>query len=865
MQKEFIIKEESRVVEEKILNFTNLVVALLSLPLVVLSLLRINYTGLTIVYIFHVFVTIIMWGLFLLRDKVKFEVRIVIFIATLMLLVVPSVPLFGIHDYWGYIAILYSFLTGLFFGKKWGLLTVVYTFICIGVTGYLFVFTTIMTTEVHSEGSHYLYDFLYHIVLLLSVSLIIVFSIDRFRDYFISILGDLYVAKDNAEKHERKYKQLSSLTFEGIVIHDNGIIIDVNQSFARMIGYSSEELIGKSLINSDILPEKYHGIVYENLEKNYASPYEVEGLNRDGSIWPLEIESRIVESSGDSTVRVTAIRDISYRKKLENELGDSERKFRELFENSSDALLIIEKDKFVNCNYSAIQLFGFSSEEELFRVSPAELSPELQPDGQRSFIKAEAMITLALKNGTHNFEWVHKRKDDKPFFAEISLTAILVEEGKNIIHVIIRDITERKKDIQKLIDKNNQLIAAEEKLRTANEKLLATTEALRENNEELLAARKSAEKSELLYRGIVDNLMGGYYRADAEGKLVIASSSAENITGFALKDFLGKPITTFYVNPSKRDGFLEQIKKHGKVYKFAAEFKTRNRGKIIVEINAKVIYNDKGEYNGVEGIFYDVTDDIALKKKWEEELILAKEKAEEGDRLKTLFLQNMSHEIRTPLNAILGFSSFIDDPDLPADIRNSYSNIIQKSGNQLLQIVDEIMEMSMLETKKVSIAEESVCINSLLKDLYSIFEIKAEGKSLKFNIKNSLSDEKSTVLTDKVKLTKVLRNLLENAIKYTNSGFVEYGYLQKGDEMIFYVKDSGIGILPENQTKVFERFIQESEDLADIKGGLGLGLSITKENVKLLGGKISLESEFGKGTVFYVSIPYKRSTLDRDR
>jgi PAS domain S-box-containing protein len=354
MQKEFNIKVESRVVEEKILNFTSLVVALLSLPLVASSLLRINYTGIRFIYIFHVFVAIVMWSIFLLRGRVKFEVRIVLFIVVLMILILPSVPMFGIHDYWGYIAILYSFLAGLFFGKKWGLITVSYTFVCISITAYLFVFTTAITTDIHLEGNHNLYDFLYHGVLLLSVSLIIVFSINKYRDYFHLILNDLFVAKDNAEKHEHKYKQLSSLTFEGIMIHDNGIIIDVNQSFANMMGYSAEELIGKNLINSNIIPEKYHKLIYENMVKNYAYPYEVEGVKKDGTRWPVEIESRDVKSDDNTIIRVSAIRDISYRKKLENELKDSEYKFRKLFENSGDATLIIENEEFVNCNCLAL-------------------------------------------------------------------------------------------------------------------------------------------------------------------------------------------------------------------------------------------------------------------------------------------------------------------------------------------------------------------------------------------------------------------------------------------------------------------------------------------------------------------------------
>jgi len=719
MQKEFDIREESRVIKEKILNFTNLIVALVVLPLLVLSLLRVTSTGMRFDHVVHIFVVFSLWMLFLLRSKVKFEIRILLFIVSLMILIVPSVLFYEALDYWGgYVAILYSYLTGLFFGKKWGGLSVAYTFVCLSIGGYLLMIGSNAVGSVNEVEPYILHNFLYNGILLLSVSLIIVLLIDKYRAFFLRTLSDLIEAKENTEKHEHKYKQLSSLTFEGIVIHDKGIIIDVNQSLARMLGYSPDELIGKRLINSEFLPEKYHKLIYDNMAKNYAFPYEVEGMRKDGTLWPVEIESRNIEPDGRSTLRVTAI----------------------------------------------------------------------------------------------------------------------------------RDVTERKKNVQKLIDKNNQLIAAEEKLRAYNE--------------ELLKARESVIESELLYKGIVENLMGGYYRADAEGKLIIASSSAEAILGFPVKDFLGQSITLFYVNPAERDSFIEQIKRDGKVYKFATEFKTKNRGNIIVETNAKVIYNNKGEYNGVEGVFYDVTEDIKLKKKWEEELILAKEKAEEGDQLKTMFLQNMSHEIRTPLNAILGFSSFIDDPELPAEERELYSDIIQKSGNQLLQIVDEIMEMSMLETKTVSLVEEPVCINALLHELYQMFEMKVREKNLKFNLNKTLKDKQSTLITDKAKLTKILRNLLENAIKYTDSGFVEYGYSQEGNKMVFYVKDSGIGILPENQKKIFDRFIQESEDLSDIKGGLGLGLSITKENVTLLGGEISLKSQFGKGTEFYVTIPYKKSSKE---
>ncbi len=258
-----------------------------------------------------------------------------------------------------------------------------------------------------------------------------------------------------------------------------------------------------------------------------------------------------------------------------------------------------------------------------------------------------------------------------------------------------------------------------------------------------------------------------------------------------------------------------------------------------------------------------------------DELIIAKEKAEESNRLKTEFLNNMSHEVRTPLNGILGFSNFLNDPNLTDATRKHYINIIQNSGNQLLHIIDDIMEISKLGTKQVKTIEEEICLNDLLLEQFSIFDITAKEQKIPLYLKKHLSDKESTIYTDKSNLNKILSNLLDNALKFTNDGFIEFGYRlmvrqahQPTDnepvELEIYVKDTGIGIKSENQKTIFERFSQEEKELSRNVGGLGLGLSIAKENAELLGGKITLQSEkenlpAGKagGSTFTVTIPYK--------
>ena len=251
-------------------------------------------------------------------------------------------------------------------------------------------------------------------------------------------------------------------------------------------------------------------------------------------------------------------------------------------------------------------------------------------------------------------------------------------------------------------------------------------------------------------------------------------------------------------------------------------------------------------------------------KQTNEELFLAKEKAEEANRLKTEFLNNMSHEIRTPMNGIIGFSEMLDKPDISDEKRKYFSKIVQNSSHQLLRIIDDILAISTLETKQEKLNESEFGLNDLLMELFSIINLKSKAQNIPLYLKKALHDEQSYIISDKTKLNKILSNLLENALKFTDEGFIEFGYFLEKSNLILYVKDTGIGISPKNHEIVFERFSQENKEISRKHGGLGLGLSICKENAKLLGGVITLESEKGKGSTFYVSIPYKPVHSEND-
>jgi signal transduction histidine kinase/ActR/RegA family two-component response regulator len=239
------------------------------------------------------------------------------------------------------------------------------------------------------------------------------------------------------------------------------------------------------------------------------------------------------------------------------------------------------------------------------------------------------------------------------------------------------------------------------------------------------------------------------------------------------------------------------------------------------------------------------------------ELVLARQKAEQSDQLKTVFINNISHEIRTPMNGIMGFAELLDNPDLPVDKRRFYSKIVLNSSWQLLKIIDDILEISTLDTKQVKPDKAPFNLNELLSDLQAVFNIKADQKNISLHLKAALPDDKSYIVSDKSKLHKILSNLLENAFKFTPGGQIEFGYFIANQLLSIYVKDTGVGIAPENIDLVFERFAQESESLSINPGGLGIGLSIVKENAHLLGGTIRLESEKGKGSTFTLTLPYE--------
>ncbi|MEA1877068.1 MAG: response regulator [Bacteroidota bacterium] len=251
------------------------------------------------------------------------------------------------------------------------------------------------------------------------------------------------------------------------------------------------------------------------------------------------------------------------------------------------------------------------------------------------------------------------------------------------------------------------------------------------------------------------------------------------------------------------------------------------------------------------------------RKKAEDDLVTALAKAKESDRLKSAFLANMSHEIRTPMNGILGFAELLKEPDLSSvEVRN-YVRVIESSGDRMLSTINDLIDISKIEAGQMEVVVSMTIISELTNELFSFFKPETEKKGLQLHCKNTLSGKEATINTDKEKLYAILTNLIKNSIKYTHKGSIEFGYQVKGRFVEFFVKDTGIGIATDRQVAIFERFVQADLGKARAFEGAGLGLSITKAYVDMLGGEIRLESIEGKGSQFYFTIPY--NTIMREQ
>ena len=391
------------------------------------------------------------------------------------------------------------------------------------------------------------------------------------------------------------------------------------------------------------------------------------------------------------------------------------------------------------------------------------------------------------------------------------------------------------------------------------------TRDLRLKNEELVRAKESTEESEIQLQLIANNLRNGMIY-----QVFVDSENCKHFT------YLSNTVEKFYgctAEEAKTNANLiyDKIHKDDIQMLLSHEMEALNNMTVFQTV-ARVMNPDgtirwsyfvSGPRVQKNHIIWDGLEiDITHQKQVEIELQSAKEKAEESDHLKSVFLQNMSHEIRTPMNGILGFLDLLQKPDLDDENKNMYIDIVNKSGHRLLKTINDIIEISKIESKQKNVRYSIVNIEEVMNFCTDFFKQQVEEKGIILKTSSKILGKDAIVETDKHMLESIFTNLINNALKFTNHGEIEFGNYLDGQYMVFYVKDTGIGLHAENLEVIFKRFVQANTNITRPHEGSGLGLSIVKAFIEMLNGKIWVESEIDKGSTFFVSLPYKPTKSD---
>lgn len=381
-----------------------------------------------------------------------------------------------------------------------------------------------------------------------------------------------------------------------------------------------------------------------------------------------------------------------------------------------------------------------------------------------------------------------------------------------------------------------------------------------------------SRENEKKFRVLFETMDQGVIYQAGDGRIIAANSAAENITGYTLEEMQDMP----FMNPGpwlypEQEGPLKcddhpsstALGSGHPVIKKVMGIHNPKTEKFVWVLVSAIPQFRKDESKPYQ-VFTTITD-ITQIKTAELELIKAKEKAEESDRLKSVFMANMSHEIRTPMNGILGFADLLKTPELSGESQKMYLDAITQSGKRMLEIINDLIDISRIEAGQTDIKNENTHIPNLIRELVIFFRPEADRKNIYLKTNNQLPEDAERTVTDKTKVAQVLTNFIKNALKFTSSdGIIEAGCrIHDENFLLMYVKDSGMGVRKELQSSIFERFRQG--DAADLHEGVGLGLAISKAYVEMLEGSIGVESEPGKGSCFWFTLPLVRpATVPED-
>lgn len=651
-------------------------------------------------------------------------------------------------------------------------------------------------------------------------------------DFFMMVLEDT-TAEEKLSRElmesEQKFRLITESAQDAIImIGANGEITHWNPAAVKIFGFEFEEVKGKDL-HMLLAPKKYLATFKEKF-KEFKETGEGQALNRIVEMEAIRKDNtRIIVEISLSPLKIDTgwgavgiLRDVTERIDSQRNLMIMAR----AFQNIKECVSVTDKDNnIIYVNKAFVETYGYST-DELYGKNVIQI---LRRTDDAS-IKKDSIYADTLKGDWHG-EIMNYHKNGTEIPVYLSTTCVKDDEGEIIALVgVATDMTDKNHTISELEKAKSALQESEERLFT--------------------------------YINTIPDIV---CFKDGEGRWLMANDADLKLFQLESVDYYGKTDIELsnYTNVLYKKSFEtctisdEEAWAKGSLSTGTKIIPTIDSGIRIFDLIKIPIFHKNGDRKGLAVIGRDITE----LQKIADNLKIAKEKAEESDKLKTIFLANMSHEIRTPMNAILGYSSILSEYDIAVEDQKEYLNIIQRSGKQLLNLIDDIIDISKIETKQLKLSMGKTKLKDIVKSVYDNFvtaRLTYNRPETRLIVSSVMELDEQVLLTDGGRLLQILTNLVNNALKYSKYGDIDLIYsliTRHGKPFIeFKVKDYGVGIHMDKQQIIFERFRQVEE--SNYRQGAGLGLSICKGLIDLLGGEIGVKSQLGLGSEFSFTIPY---------
>ncbi len=634
------------------------------------------------------------------------------------------------------------------------------------------------------------------------------------KDEENQIIGTISSGEDISEKEEAN--RILSLSGMVTILWKNTTnwpIEFVSENAEKLFGYQAEEFYSQEInytkiIHPDDLDRVNDEVKRFALEKrkNYIhQPYRI--LTKTGKTkWINDRTTVHFNSEGHITHYYGVLSDMTE----DIQKGEMLHQSKEILSQMNDGVIVINfAGNITSWSGNARQIFGYKDSEILGKDIAVLWSSEINMEDQLYSILSEIEIF-----GFYQKEIPGKHKNGSAI--PIELTAkILYDSQENPLSLVLvnRDITNRRE------------------------------------------AQKALEQSEKRYRNIFESILDGVIIYNMKREIVEVNNMAIKMYGYSYTEFT-QTINARYIHPVQNHSFEEVVNhlnsNYDRMFEGESVDRRKNGDQFFVNVKGRLI-----DYNNAPHLLIMVRDITKIKQS-EQDLLLAKEKAVESEKLKSAFLANMSHEIRTPMNSIIGFSDLLDNEDVSQEEKGHFLKIIRKNGNQLLNIINDIIDVSKIEAGQVKLNYETTNLVETFMDLFQMFEPLAAEKNIRLINAAAQRPEAFNIETDEVRLKQILINLINNAMKFTHEGYIEFGFelIDQKKSIHFYVKDTGIGISKDKQNDIFQRFMQAELKTTKLYGGTGLGLAISLGLVHTFNGRMWLDSEEEKGSTFNFSLPY---------